>query len=111
MYNGGCSYALTCLAEKCLSPVYMPTWLSEKCLSPVYVITWPSEPCVRDNVVVGEVPEPCRSTVVGAAGILLTFPCFRRGLRTTDVMDARGEPSLPVTGVSQMGRRSCSLVA
>jgi hypothetical protein len=39
----GCSYALTCLAEKCLSPVYMPTWLSEKCLSPVYVITWPSE--------------------------------------------------------------------
>jgi hypothetical protein len=111
MYNGGCSYALTCLAEKCLSPVYMPTWLSEKCLSPVYVITWPSEPCVRDNVVVGEVPEPCRSTVVGAAGILLTFPCFRRGLRTTDVMDARVEPSLPVTGVSQMGRRSCSLVA
>jgi hypothetical protein len=33
MYNGGCSYTLTCLAEKCLSPVYMPTWLSEKCLS------------------------------------------------------------------------------
>jgi hypothetical protein len=30
MYNGGCSYALTCLAEKCLSPVYKPTWLSEK---------------------------------------------------------------------------------
>jgi hypothetical protein len=25
MYNGGCSYVLTCLAEKCLSPVYMPT--------------------------------------------------------------------------------------
>jgi hypothetical protein len=35
MYNGGCSYALTCLTEKCLSPVYMPTWLSERCLSPV----------------------------------------------------------------------------
>jgi hypothetical protein len=31
------------------------------------------EPCVGDNVTVGEVPEPCRSTVVGAAGILLTF--------------------------------------
>jgi hypothetical protein len=46
VYNGGCSYALTCLAEKCLSPVYMPTWLSEKCLSPVYVITWPSEKCL-----------------------------------------------------------------
>jgi hypothetical protein len=46
VYNGGCSYALTYLAEECLSPVYMPTWLSEKCLSPVYVITWPSEECL-----------------------------------------------------------------
>jgi hypothetical protein len=46
MYNGGCSYALTCLAEKCLSPVYMPTCLSDKCLSPVYAITWPSEKCL-----------------------------------------------------------------
>ena len=52
------------------------------------------EPCVGDNVVVGEVLEPCRSTAVGAAGILLTSPCFRRGLRTTDVMDSRGEPSV-----------------
>jgi hypothetical protein len=69
------------------------------------------EPCVRDNVVVGEVPEPCRSTTVDAAGILLTSPYFRRGPRTTDVMDARGVPSLPITGASQMGRRSCSLVA
>jgi hypothetical protein len=55
------------------------------------------EPCVRVNVAVGEVPEPCRSTAVGAAGILLTSPCFRRGLRTTVVTDARGEPSLLVT--------------
>jgi hypothetical protein len=69
------------------------------------------EPCVGDNMAVGEVLEPCRSTAVGAAGILLTSPCFRRGLRTTVVMDARGEPSLLVTGVSQMGRRSCSPVA
>jgi hypothetical protein len=38
MYNGGCSNALTCLAEKCLSPMYMPTWLSGESLSPVYVI-------------------------------------------------------------------------
>jgi hypothetical protein len=66
------------------------------------------EPCVRDNMAVGEVPEPCRSTAGGAAGILLTSPCFRRGLRTTVVTDARGEPSLPVTGTSQMGHRSCS---
>jgi hypothetical protein len=35
MYNGVCSYALTCLAEKCLSLVYAITWSSEKCLSPV----------------------------------------------------------------------------
>jgi hypothetical protein len=69
------------------------------------------ELCVRDNVAVGEVSEPCRSTAGGAAGILLTSPCFRRGLRTTVVMDARGEPSLPVTGTSQMGLWSCSLVA
>jgi hypothetical protein len=69
------------------------------------------EPCVCDNVAVGEVPEPYRSAADGAVGILLTSPCFRRGLRTTVVMDARGEPSLPVTGTSQMGRRSCSLVA
>jgi hypothetical protein len=46
MYNGGCSNALTCLVEKCLSPVYMPTWLSEKCLNPVYAITWSSEKCL-----------------------------------------------------------------
>jgi hypothetical protein len=66
------------------------------------------EPCVHGNVAVREVPEPCRSIVVGAAGTLLTSPCFRRGLRTTIVMDARGEPSLLVDGASQMGRRSYS---
>jgi hypothetical protein len=69
------------------------------------------EPCIGDNMVVGEVLEPCRSTAVGATGILLTSPCFRRGLRTTVVTDARGEPSLLVSGASQMGRRSCSPVA
>jgi hypothetical protein len=69
------------------------------------------EPCVRDNVAVGGVPESCVSTAVGAAGILLTSPCFRRGLRTTVAMDPHGEQSLLVTGASQMGRWSCSLVA
>jgi hypothetical protein len=69
------------------------------------------EPYVRDNVAVGGVPGPYRSTVVGATGILLTSPCFCRGLRTTVVMVTRGEPSLLVTGASQMGRRACSLVA
>jgi hypothetical protein len=43
MYNGGCSNVLTCLAEKCLSPMYIPTWLSGESLSPAYVITWPLE--------------------------------------------------------------------
>jgi hypothetical protein len=69
------------------------------------------EPCVRGNVAVGEVSEPCRNTAVSAVGILLTSPCFRRGLRTTVVMDAREEPSLLVTRASQMGRRSCFPVA
>jgi hypothetical protein len=31
VYNGGCSYVLTCPAERCQNPVYMPMWLSEKC--------------------------------------------------------------------------------
>jgi hypothetical protein len=52
------------------------------------------EPCVRGVVAVGGAFEPCRSTTVGAAGTLLTSPCFCRGLRTTVVMDARGEPEL-----------------
>jgi hypothetical protein len=69
------------------------------------------ELCVGDNVSVGEVPEPCRSTAVGVVMILLTSPCFRKGLRATVIMDARGGPSLPVTGTSQMGRQSYSLVA
>jgi hypothetical protein len=60
-------------------------------------------PCVRGIVAVGGALEPCRSTAVRAAGILLTSPCFRRGLRTTIVMDARGEPSLLVTGASLDG--------
>jgi hypothetical protein len=68
------------------------------------------EPYVHANVVVGEVLEPyacdvvavegalepCRSTAVGAAGTLLTSPCFRRGLRIAVVMGARGVPSLLV---------------
>jgi hypothetical protein len=85
--------------------------VSEPCVHANVAVGEVLEPCVRDNVAVGEAPEPCRSTAGGAAGILQTSPCFRRGLRTTDVMDARGEPSLPVTGASQMGRQSCSLVA
>jgi hypothetical protein len=65
------------------------TWLAEKCF----------EHCTCANMAVGEVLEPCRSIAGGAAWILLTFPCFRRGLRATNVMGARGEPSLPVTEV------------
>jgi hypothetical protein len=58
-------------------------------LSPVRVLTWPSEKCL----------EPRRSIAGGAAWILLTFPCFVRSWEQSDVMGARGEPSLPVTGV------------
>jgi hypothetical protein len=61
------------------------------------------EPCVHGVVAVGGAFEPCRSTAVGAAGTLLTSPCFRRGLRTIVVMDARGEPSLLVTEASLDG--------
>jgi hypothetical protein len=39
----GCSNALTCLVEKYLSPMYMPTWLLGESLSPAYVIAWPLE--------------------------------------------------------------------
>jgi hypothetical protein len=83
----------------------------EPCVHANVAVREALEPCVGDNVAIEEVLEPCRSTAVGAAGILLTYPCFRRGLRTTVVIDARGEPSLVVTGASQMGRRSCSPVA
>jgi hypothetical protein len=61
------------------------------------------EPCVRGIVAVGGAPESCRIIAVGAAGMLLTSPCFRRGLRTTIVMDARGEPSLLATEASLDG--------
>jgi hypothetical protein len=69
----------------------------EPCVHANMAVGGELKPCMRDSVAVGEVPEPCRSTAGGAAGTLLMSPCFRRGLRTTDVMDARGEPSLPVT--------------
>jgi hypothetical protein len=85
--------------------------LPEPCVHANVAVGEVLEPCVRGNVAVGGVPEPCRSTAVGAVRTLLTSPCFRRGLRSTVVMDARGEPSLLVTGASQMGRQSCSPVA
>jgi hypothetical protein len=61
------------------------------------------EPCVRGVVAVGGAFEPCRSTAVGAAGTLLTSPCFRKGLRAVVVMDARGDPSLLVTRATLYG--------
>jgi hypothetical protein len=101
VYNGGCSLCANVSGRE----------VPEPCVHANVAVGEVLELCVCDNVAIGEVPEPCRSAANGAAGILLTSPCFRRGLRTTVVMDARGEPSLPVTGMSQMGRRSCSLVA
>jgi hypothetical protein len=67
------------------------------------------EPCACDVVAIGGALEPCRSTAVGAVRTLLTSPCFRRGLRTTVVMGARGCHHYLFTEASQMGRWSCSL--
>jgi hypothetical protein len=75
----------------------------EPCVHANVVVGEVLEPCVRGIVAVGGAPESCRSTAVGVAGMLLTSPCFRRGLRTTIVMDACGEPSLPATGASLDG--------
>jgi tetrahydromethanopterin S-methyltransferase subunit D len=61
------------------------------------------EPCACDVVAVGGALEPYRSTAVGAAGTLLTSPCFCKGLRTAAIMDARGEPLLLITGASLDG--------
>jgi hypothetical protein len=61
------------------------------------------ESYVRGVVAVGGAFEPCRSTAVGAVGILLRSPCFRKGLRAIVVMNARGEPSLLVTEASLDG--------
>jgi hypothetical protein len=65
-------------------------------------------PCSCDVVSVGGALEPCRSTTVGAVGSLLTYPCFRKGLRATVVMKHAGCHHYLFTGASQMGRRSCS---
>jgi hypothetical protein len=43
VYNGGRSYALTCPAVECLSPVYKPTWLLGESLGAVHVMAWLSE--------------------------------------------------------------------
>jgi hypothetical protein len=75
----------------------------EPCVHANVAIIEVLEPCVRSIMAVGGAPESCRSIAVGAAGMLVTSPCFRRGLRTAVVMDARGEPSLFVTGASLDG--------
>jgi hypothetical protein len=68
----------------------------EPCVHANVAVGGALEPCVRGNVAIGGALESCRSTAVGAAGTLLTSPCFCRGLRTAVVMDARGELSLLV---------------
>jgi hypothetical protein len=52
--------------------------------------------CACDAVAVGGALEPCRSTAVGAVRSLLTSPCFRKGLRTAVVTEARAVSSLLV---------------
>jgi hypothetical protein len=65
-------------------------------------------PSSCDVVAAGGAPEPCGSTAVEAVGCLLMFPCFRKGLRATVVMEHVGCHHYLFTGANQMGRRSCS---
>ena len=53
------------------------------------MLTWPAEKYLS----------PVEAQLALRPGVLLTFLCFRRELRIVDIMDARREPSLPVTGV------------
>jgi hypothetical protein len=53
------------------------------------VLTWPAEKYLS----------PVEAQLALRPGVLLTFLCLRRELRTIDVMDACREPSLPVAGV------------
>jgi hypothetical protein len=66
----GCSWELTWLAGKCPEPYTGNNVAVGGVLSPVEVVSWPSEKCL----------EPCSGTAVGVVWILLTSPCFRRGL-------------------------------
>ena len=65
-------------------------------------------PCSCDVVAVGGALEPCGRTAVGDVKSLLTFPCFRKGLRAAVIMEHVGRHHYLFTGASQMGRRSCS---
>jgi hypothetical protein len=53
------------------------------------VLTWPAE----------KYSSPVEAQLALWPGVLLTFLCFHRELRIADVMDARREPLLLVTGV------------
>jgi hypothetical protein len=46
------------------------------------LLTWPTEKYLS----------PVEARLALRPGVLLTFLCFRRELRTADVMDARREP-------------------
>jgi hypothetical protein len=60
VYNGGCSNALTCLAERSQSPKYMPSWQSERFWRLVHVMSWPSEECLSPvEVQLSRLSGPC----------------------------------------------------
>jgi hypothetical protein len=60
VYNGGCSNALTCLAERSQSPKYMPSWQSKRFWRPVHVMPWPSEECLSPvEVQLSRLSDPC----------------------------------------------------
>jgi hypothetical protein len=57
-------------------------------------------PCSCDVVAVGGALEPCGRTTVEAVESLLTYPCFRKGLRAAVVMEHEGRHHYLFTGVS-----------
>jgi hypothetical protein len=85
VYNGGRSYALTCPAVECLSPVYV-------------AVGGELGRCTCDGVAAGGAPESCRSTAGSAVRTLLTSPCCRKGLRATGVMAHAGHHHYPSPG-------------
>jgi hypothetical protein len=91
------------LAGECPEPCTDKNVSPGDVLSPVEVVSWPLEECL----------EPCSSTAVGIVWILLTSPCFCRGLENhqrhgcmqeTTIVGYRGKPD----GTSVLFLRSLS---
>jgi hypothetical protein len=93
MYNRGSSNALTCPAERCLSPVYMPTWLSERCYGPVHAVSWPSE----------ERLSPVEAQLSGPLGPCCRLFAFVGGREPSSSWECAGSHHYLFTGTSLDG--------